>query len=198
MLTKQEIGRQILHILVGLVLMNLFYFNILSPLAMLLGIIIGGLSSILSKRIKLPGLNFFLNNFERPEQRKVFPGRGMIFYFVGVLLVMQLFEKDIALAAMAVLTLGDSLSHLFGASVGKIKNFFNGHSRKLLEGTFAGTVAGALGAALFVPFPEALLGAAAAMIAEVVDIDLNGKHLDDNLIVPLVAGTVMLLVRTYL
>jgi dolichol kinase len=36
------------------------------------------------------------------------------------------------------------------------------------------------------------------MIAEVIEIDLNGKHLDDNLIVPLAAGTVILLVRTYL
>ena len=197
MLTKQEIGRQIFHLLFGLTLVVMYYFDILSPLAVFLGIIIGGLASIISKRANLPGFTFFLKHFERPEQRKTFPGRGMIYFFVGVLLVMQLFEKDIALAAMTILALGDSVSHLFGVKFGRIKNIFNGNGRKLLEGTFAGTLAGFLGAAIFVPIPEAFLGALAAMILEVIEIDLNKKSLDDNLIVPLVAGTVMFIIRTY-
>ncbi len=41
------------------------------------------------------------------------------------------------------------------------------------------------------------MGAAAAMIAEVIEIDLNKNQLDDNLIVPLVAGTAIYLVRVY-
>ena len=62
----------------------------------------------------------------------------------------------------------------------------------------AGTLAGFAGAVIFVPIPEAFLGSLVAMIAEVVKIDFNEKSLDDNLVVPLVAGTVMLLVRSYL
>ena len=72
------------------------------------------------------------------------------------------------------------------------------NSNKLLEGTLAGTFAGFLGAVLFVPIPEAVLGSAVAMIAEVVKIDLNDNTIDDNLVVPLVAGTVMFLVRLWL
>jgi len=36
------------------------------------------------------------------------------------------------------------------------------------------------------------------MMFEVVKIDFNDKTLDDNIVVPLVAGTVIFLLRTYL
>jgi dolichol kinase len=66
-----------------------------------------------------------------------------------------------------------------------------------LEGTIAGTLAGFFGALLFVPLTSAFLGSLIAMIAEVVKIDFNDTTLDDNLTVPLVAGTVILLVNAY-
>ncbi|MBI2666529.1 hypothetical protein HYX13_02860, partial [Candidatus Woesearchaeota archaeon] len=80
---------------------------------------------------------------------------------------------------------------------GSIKNIFNGKSKKLLEGTLAGTLAGCVAAVLFVPFPEAFLGSLGAMIAEVVQIDFNEKTLDDNVVVPLVAGTIMILLGRF-
>ncbi|MBT3813807.1 hypothetical protein HOE37_03860 [Candidatus Woesearchaeota archaeon] len=198
MLSKTEIKRQLFHLALGLALAGLYYLDIIGPLTMFLGIICGGLLSFISKRVDIPIFSTFLDHFERKEVRKKFPGKGMIFYFIGTLFVMQLFEKDIALAAIMVLAFGDSVSHMFGAKFGKIKNIISGDSKKLLEGTFAGTVAGALSAALFVPFPEAFLGALAAMIFEVFKIDFNDKTLDDNIVVPLIAGTVMFLIRTYL
>ncbi len=198
MLTRKEVGRQTLHALIGVSIVTLYYFNIVSPFAVFLGIIVGLLSSFLSKRIHIPILSSFLNNFERDKEKSRFPGKGMIFFFIGVLLVMQLFEKDIAMAAIMVLAFGDSVSHIFGVKFGQIRNIFNGKSRKLLEGTLAGTLAGFLGAMIFVPIPEAFFGSAVAMIAEVVKIDFNDNTLDDNLTVPLVAGTVMLLMRLYL
>ena len=198
MLTKREVGRQILHAIVGLIAVALIYFEILSAFAVLLLIIVGICASLISKRIKLPFFNFFLNHFEREDMKKKFPGKGMIFFFIGILLAMQLFDKDIALAAIMILALGDSISHLVGERFGRIRNIFNGHSKKLLEGTIMGTLFGFAGALLFVPIPEAFLGSLGAMIAEVIKVDLNDKTLDDNLVVPLIAGTVMLLVRMYI
>ena len=198
MLSTDEIKRQVFHLFLGLALAGLYYLDILSPLAMFLGIVCGVLISFISKRMDLPLISTFLDHFERKEIRKKFPGKGMIFYFVGVLLVIQLFEKDIALAAIMILAFGDSVSHVFGAQFGKIRNIISGDKRKLLEGTFAGTIAGALGAAMFVPLPEAIFASFAAMIFEVFKIDFNDKTLDDNIIVPLIAGTVMFLVRMYL
>ncbi len=198
MLTKQEVGRQVLHVIIGLALVILYYLDILTPFAVFLGILCGGLISLISRRTNLPIFAFFLKNYERKNEQKNFPGRGMIFYFIGVLLVMQLFSKDIALAAMMVLALGDSVSHLYGAKFGKIKTIINGDGKKLFEGTLAGTVAGFLGAMIFVPIPEAFLGSLGAMLIEVVKIEFNENTLDDNLTVPLVAGTIILLVRNFL
>jgi phytol kinase len=199
MVSRTEVGRQIIHAGTGITLAALYYFDILSPLAMLLGIIVGILLSFICKRVdNFPIVGWFLKNYERNEERKSFPGKGLVFYFAGVLLVMQLFEKDIAIAAILILALGDSVSHLYGAKFGKIKNLFNGDGKKLLEGTLAGTVAGALGAMLFISIPEAVIGSFAAMMFEVVKIDFNDKTLDDNIIVPLVAGTVIFLLRAYL
>ncbi|MBS3116773.1 hypothetical protein J4421_04220 [Candidatus Woesearchaeota archaeon] len=197
MLTKQETGRQLLHVGIGLLTGLFIYLDILTPLALFLLIIVGLLASLLSKRIRLPLFSFFLDHFEREEQKKAFPGKGVIFFFIGVLFAMKLFSKDIALAAIMILTLGDSVSHLVGERFGQIKNIFNGDGKKLLEGTLAGTMAGFLGAVLFVPAPEALLGSFSAMLVEVVKIDLNENTVDDNLVVPLVAGAVIFLLRKY-
>ncbi len=197
MLTTKELGRQIVHILLGIALTVLLLLNIISPLALLLAIVIGILLSLICKRVRVPFFSFFLDIFERDQERAAFPGKGVIFFFIGSLLALQLFPKDIALAAIMILTFGDSISHMFGAQFGLTKNIFNGKSRKLLEGTMAGIVTGFLGAMAFVPVGEAFLGSAAAMIAEVIKIDLNEYTLDDNLVVPLVAGTMMVLVRMF-
>ncbi len=194
MLSTLELKRQLMHIVVGLVTITLIYFEILSPISLLLLIIAGILLSFLCKRVRLPIISTFLDHVEREEQKKNFPGKGTIFFFIGVLLSLQLFEQNIAYASIMVLTFGDSISHMFGAQFGKIKNIFNGKSQKLLEGTLAGTFAGFFGAVFFVPIPEAFLGSAAAMITEVIKIDFNETTLDDNLVVPLVAGTMMVLV----
>lgn len=198
MLSPREFHRQLMHIAVGLITIALIYINLLRPFTIFLMILVGILASILCKRTRLPFFSFLLDRFEREEQRRKFPGKGMIFLFIGVLLSLQLFERDIALAAIMVLTLGDSVSHIFGAQFGQIRNIFNGDGKKLFEGTLAGALAGFLGAWLFVPFSLAFLGSFAGMIAEVVKIELNENTLDDNLVVPLVAGTVMLLIRSFL
>jgi len=160
--------------------------------------IIGILSSMLSKRIYLPVFSDFIKFWERDKVKSKFPGKGMILYLGGCLLALQLFELKIALASIMILAFGDSVSHIVGGKFGKLKNIFNWKSNKLLEGTIAGILSGFLGAWLFVPFSWAFLGAAGAMIAEVVKIDFNEKSLDDNIIIPLVAGTIMFLIAKYM
>ncbi len=195
MLTKPEFFRQIVHLLVGIITVALFYYEFITPWTVFLIVLVGLLLSFIVKRVRVPVISFCLDLWERDEIKKTFPGKGMIFFFIGVLFVTKLFERDIALASIMILALGDSLSHLVGEQFGKIKNIFNGKSQKLLEGTIAGILSGTIGALLFVPFPEAFLGSTAAMIAEVIKIDFNERTLDDNVIVPLVAGTVMYIIR---
>ena len=196
MLTQREFGRQIIHMLMGFVIVALIHFNIFNSRILFLCIIIGILLSFICKHTRIPIVSHFLDWFERDSA--TFPGKGMIFFFIGTLLVVQLFPKDIALASVMVLAMGDSWSHIIVARIGKMKNIFNGNSKKLFEGTVAGTLMGTFGALLFVPLPEAFLGASIAMIAEVAEIHLNKNELDDNIVVPLVAGTVMLIVTRFI
>lgn len=196
MLTKLEFFRQIVHLLVGIITIVFFNYEFITPWTVFLIVLVGLLLSFIVKRVRVPVISFCLDLWEREEVKKTFPGKGMIFFFIGVLFVTKLFEKDIALASIMILALGDSLSHLVGEQFGRIKNIFNGKSQKLLEGTIAGIVSGTIGALLFVPFPEAFLGSTAAMIAEVMKIDFNERTLDDNVVVPLVAGTMMYILRS--
>ncbi len=198
MLTKNEACRQLLHVAIGVITLILVKLDLLSAFSIFLLILIGILSSILSKRIWLPGFSFFLKHLEREKTKQTFPGKGLVFFFIGVLLSIKLFEADIAAAAILILTFGDSVSHIVGGSIGQLKNIFNGKGRKLFEGTIAGTIAGFTGAMFYVSPVEALVASFAAMAAEVIQIDFNGNTLDDNLVVPLVAGTVILLMRMYL
>lgn len=198
MLTNKEFGRQILHIFTGLSIVTLLYFKIISNLTLFLIIIIGFLLSFISKHINLPIISFFLKNFERDNLKSTFPGKGMIFFFIGSLLVIKLFPKDIALASIMILTFGDSVSHVVGGKFGQLSNIFHKNSKKLFEGTLAGFIAGFLAALPFISTLEAFIASFFAMVLEVVKIDFNETTLDDNLVIPLVAGTIIFLLRLYI
>jgi len=194
----KEILRQILHIFVGIVTIFLIYFNILTSMRIFILILIGIVLSLLSKRFSLPVISWFLRKFERENVIHRFPGRGVIFFLVGVLLSLRLFSKDIALASITILTLGDAVSHIFGGLFGKTRQPLNGDGKKKLEGTIVGIVVAFLGALFFVSPLYAFFGSLSGMMAETLQLKLNGREVDDNIIVPLASGTIMLLIRHYL
>jgi len=195
LLNNRELERQILHILVGSFTVLFIYTNLFDPLVLFMIIIVGIIASFLSTKGKVPIFHWFLKRYERKTEIRTFPGRGMIFFFVSSLIALKLFPFDIALASIMILTLGDSVSHIVGGHFGKIKNPLDGNSYKLLEGSIAGMFAGFLGAVIFVSPLEALFAAIIAMTAEAVEIEMNKKAVDDNLVVPLVAGVTMLAIR---
>jgi len=192
---NKEIFRQILHLLFGVLLVILVYLNVVNNIMIFALLIISIIFSILTRRFRIPILFSFLNKFERESHMKKMPGRGFIFFLVGCLLVLKLFDKDIALASIMVLAVGDSISHIAGIKgfAGKLKNPFS--KNKFFDGIIFGTIGGALGALFFVNPIEACLGSLIAIIAESVEFALNGEAVDDNIIVPLVAGTAIYLLR---
>ena len=157
-------------------------------------IILGLILSFFSRRVKIPIIYQLLQKFERKNELERFPGKGVIFYLIGIDISLLLFPKDIAMASILVLALGDSVSHLYGLHYGKIKLF---SKTKFLEGTIAGFIAGFLGASVFLPWHEAFLASLAAMIVEAIEIKIGTQQVDDNLIVPFVAGAVVWLVRLF-
>jgi len=195
-INKFEIRRQAFHICLGLIIVVLLINNILNSLILFVILLIGILLSILSKKFKIPVIYSFLKIFERKATLKTFPGKGTISFLIGCLLVLQLFDRDIALASIIVLTFGDSVSHLFGWHMGRKKHPLN--CFKSIEGNIAGAITGFIGAMFFISPLPALLASFGAMTAEAVELKMNNRIIDDNIIVPLVAGTIIHLIRIYL
>jgi len=190
-----EVNRKLLHLLLGILLVILLMFGLVDKIHLFIILIVLIILSILSKKYKIPGVYWFMIHFERDENIKKFPGKGFIFYLMGILLVLSFFSLDIALPAILVLAFADSVGHLFGIRYGKIPHPFV--STKFLEGWVAGLIAGFIGAFVFVPWHEALAASFFAMLVEGIEIKIGADEIDDNLIIPLVAAIAIWGVRFF-
>ena len=195
-MNRSELGRKIVHMLIGIVALLLLINNIITPLIIFMILIIGTSCSLLSLKYRIPIISFFLDNFERPEEKTKLPGIGIILAVVGSLLALQLFERNIALASITILTFADPISHLVGKLFGRTKSFLD--KKKNIEGHIAGAIISSLFAMFFVHPVLAFSGALAAMLFEAIIIEIQKVQLDDNLIIPLAAGTVMFLIVEFL
>ncbi len=192
-ISKFEHKRQLFHILLGVFIAALLAYDFIDENLLLFAIILGIVISYLSRKTRIPVIYSLLEMFERKKELDKFPGKGIIFYLIGVYISLLLFSKDIALASVMVLAFGDSISHLFGLHYGKIRHPLS--KAKFLEGTIAGFIAGFLGALIFLPWHEAFFASLAAMIAESIEIKVGMRQVDDNLIVPFAAGAVVWIIR---
>ncbi|MFC1691371.1 diacylglycerol/polyprenol kinase family protein [Nanoarchaeota archaeon] len=195
-LNIREFKRQIFHLIFGAVLIILIYFDILSLEALAVIFALGYIISILSRTNEIPVISWFLRHFEREETMREFPGKGALFFVAGCLIVLILFEKNIALASIAILTVGDSISHIIGYQFGKRKHPWN--QDKLIEGSIAGAVCGTFAAFLFVPFIYALAASLFAMFVEAIEVQILKRVIDDNITVPFVAGCVLYIMQLIL
>ena len=191
-----ELKRKIMHMLIGITAILLLIYNIITPLIIFIILIIGIFVSLLSLKIRIPIISWFLDNFERNKDKNTLPGRGIIFAVTGSLLALQLFETNIALASITILTFGDPISHLIGRYFGKTKSVLD--KQKNIEGNIAAALISSLLAMFFVPFYLAFIGALTAMLFELFIIKIQNLRLDDNLIIPLAAGTSMFLIIKFL
>jgi dolichol kinase len=191
-----ELKRKIAHILFGIFGLFLLTYNLMTSFQLFLILVVGLFVSLLSLKIRVPLISWFLDNFERDKDKNRLPGRGIIFVVVGSLLALQLFEKNIALASITILVFADPVSHLIGKVFGKTKSPFN--ETKNIEGHIAGAIISSLMAMFFVHPVLAFSGAIIAMLFESLIIEIQKIQLDDNLIIPLAAGTAMFLIKRFL
>ena len=89
------------------------------------------------------------------------------------------------------MAVGDAITTVIGTYFGKIKNPLN--PKKHLEGTALAIVASTFAAFFFVPFPIAFFGSVAGMIFESITVRYISQIVDDNVVIPVVAGLVMTL-----
>jgi len=199
---RLELKRQIFHIVIGiLMLLFMVFFQRRIVLITLLSILIVGiLFSLTSIRKRVPIVSFLLDKMGRCADEK-FPGKGFLFFIAGCLLTFKIFSHDIALASIAVLTFGDSVSTLVGSfknGLGKKYRAEPFNKYKAVYGTIIGIIVSFPIACIFISPLYAAAAAAAGMLAEAISLKLGEQEADDNLIIPLAAGTACYILRMFL
>lgn len=189
----KEFKRQLFHAILTLIILGLLYYKIINTFHLFIVLSIGIIISFICLKKELPVISWFIKHFERKGEH---PGKGAICLLVGIILAMKLFPEDIAFASIAILALGDSVSHYLGRFYGKTKHPLN--NRKFIEGSIIGTLLAFLGAWIFVPALQAFAAAFIAMIAEAMEIEFNNRLMDDNISIPLVAGVTITLIRKFI
>ena len=184
---KLEINRQFFHAGLGILIVFLLKEEIINLAILLIIFIIGLIISETCRETRVPFFSYMLEHFDREHN---VPGYGSITFFIGVIFSVILFQPNIALAAILIFALGDSFSTLAGKLFGRLKNPFN--KLKTVEGSAVGFCFAFLGAIIFVSPFLAIVGSAVGMLVEVIDVKY--LKIDDNILVPLVAGIVMSLI----
>lgn len=190
---KFEIKRQLLHLFLGIFIIIFATLDRSLTLWALLFFLIFAISvSLLHLNFKFKFISKLLKKFDRAKHRDKFPFKGAIFFVAGSLLVLKIFALDVALASIAILTFSDAFSHVIG-KFGKRKSPFN--FEKNLEGLIIGVIVGTIAASFFVPLFFAFTASFVAMLAEALSFKLQEEEIDDNLVIPLIAGTVIFLLQ---
>ncbi len=189
--SKLELRRQIAHLVIGAVIVFLIELKLMTPNLLTIILFIGLGLSAAYRYHPIPVIHEILQLFERPKDIVTFPGRGPIFLILGALLALLIFPIGIAKAAIIILAVGDSVSHIVGRYFGKTRVPFS--KNKMLEGTVVSIVFSTLSALLFVDFGMAFLASLITVSVESVYPEKIAAYLDDNLLVPLLAGAIMLI-----
>lgn len=189
-----DAGRKVIHILFGVFLVIGILLNLIDAKLLFYLLIFSCVLSLLSFKFNLPIISWLLKNFGKKEEK--IPGRGFLFFLAGVILVLRLFPVDIALASITILTFSDSINCIIGKYYGRTK--CSPISMKNLEGLLAGVIIGTLTSMIFVSFVEAFAASFFATLVELVEVKVGEENLDDNLLLPLVAGTIIYLLRIWI
>lgn len=185
--------RNLFHLALGILVLAGIYLYVIDVWGILAIVIVGILLSMASRFRPVPFISWFLRRFERDEDISGgIPGRGALFFFVGLLIVAALFERDIVLASVTIFVIADSVSPLVGIRIGRIRHPLS--EKKFLEGSIAGFIFAFIGAMLFVAPVEAFVATFLGVIVEAID-TVKGKRIEDNITIPLVAGLVITLLR---
>ena len=193
---KEELPRKIVHLSLGslfciLILGGWFYLEIFIPL-LLAGIVL----SFIVRWTDLPLITPVLDRLDRDDERAFLPGLGVISFFLGSILSVMLFQREVAFLAVATLTFGDPLARLIGEWVGRISSPLN--RKKKIEGHLAVLPLLTLLGMEVLPWWAVVPGVTVGMLWEMVDTKGGGARdvgmltllLDDDLTLPLVTGSV--------
>jgi dolichol kinase len=191
---SNPVSRGLFHLIAGLFFPILALSVTKSIILIALGTITAVFVSLDLLRFRYPGLttwafrtfHMFLRNTEKSQLT------GASYLLVASLISFLVFPRDIAVLSLCFLAVGDPLASMAGSQIGKIKIF-----GKTLEGTLVCFTACLVSGLILLKFSIhiswllIILGAFVATLAELVPLRIN-----DNILIPLSAGAVMLAVQS--
>ena len=187
----KEHRRQVLHLIIG----SVFLFLVAAGVAewwLFFGLLVGAYGLIILGQVSdLFRLHRFLGWAQRRYDRRdsYLPLWGLLSLIKGFLVATALFPDGVAVPALAVLVYGDAFATLVGRDAPS--PHLPWHPRKTVAGLLGGTAAATLVLSLFLPFFPALLASFAGMLVE--SLPRPQPLLDDNLVIPLASGLVLIL-----
>lgn len=184
-----EFRRQSFHFCTGFLCVFAHWTNFLRMRYLFVFLILGLIISFISQKRNVPIVSSVLKQFDRPRDKK-FPGRGAFYFFLSVFICLFIFPVKIAYASILILSVGDSLNHLFTNGFKTIHLPWN--RRKNILGVFLGIAFGTFAAQFFVPFLPAFFASFVSIFAETIRFKIGKYYVDDNLFVPLLAGGILL------
>lgn len=137
----------------------------------------------IDRNISLPTLNPIL----RKEERRSWGSHT--YYALGALICILLYPEHIAIAATAILVIGDSVAALVGKAIGRHKIY----KSKTLEGTLACFLSCMAVCYILLPLPMTIIGSLAATFTE-----LFSTRLNDNFTIPVISGGIMAIANYFL
>jgi dolichol kinase len=185
--------RGLFHLFGALILPIAALFLSRTTLLISLGVVTFIVVAIELIRLKVPGVNRLFLWLFKPLLRKEEASRltGTSYTLVASLIAFLVFPRDIAVVALAFLAVGDAMATIVGKKIGKTR--FLG---KTLEGDLACFISCIVVGLIFyyagldISLLAILVGSLGATIAGAIPLPVN-----DNLILPLFAGLVMLVVQ---
>jgi dolichol kinase len=140
-------------------------------------------------RLQVAGVNKVLVSLVGPmlKDTEISHPTGVGYFLGGILLCLLLFGREVTLASIAILSVGDPTAAVIGRRWGRVRI-----GEKSLEGTigfFAGAMAAGMVFQGFWPGISMVTFSMGALIGAVVE--LLPLNIDDNLLLPLAAGLAM-------
>ncbi len=203
-LFSSELRRKTFH-LTGALIPIVYYF--LDRETALIGLSIINAVLLSVEWLRLNGKIEFSKGLLRPHENKQVA--AYIYFQMAALISILVFDKTIAIAALLMLAIGDTVSGLAGSIIrgGDVRN----HDTKkiaikplpIMAAMF--TVCILIGLVLlnvplaadmsYLSFPIYVAGAAGATLGDAVPLRIHGKPVDDNLVIPLLSGVFMSVAR---
>lgn len=179
---KEEIIRKIIHSS-GLSVPVLYYLTNRTVTLIFIGIFLILFFIFDYYRIKylqkIPVVGYFLNKVTRKHEKNGLGGE--IYFTLGAFFVVFFLEKNIAIASILMLLVGDSFAAINGQLFGRIKIYKN----KTIVGTASCFIYCFIIGYLILGMPAAIIGAFVATISELQDI------INDNFAIPVFTGIVI-------